>query len=228
MRYRRFIDWLLPVTDLLLAIMSFYAWWFMMTFYYGALFTDQGIRTLRYFTVDSNLFLAIALLICLVPDLKALKGAPRPRWAGYLRLSGVVGTSITFLVVLCFLGPVFGFHGMYSESSLYFHLLIPVFAFLIFVLSRSVRPLPFWPSVAFGMIPMVVYGFYYGGNLLLNGLEGPYGSNDWYGFLNGDMNRYPIALLILVLFDFLLSMLITWVGTVRVKTSDKQERVPES
>ena len=39
---------------------------------------------------------------------------------------------------------------------------------------------------------------------------------------------FGTVLLILMLFDFLLSMLITWVGTVRVKTSDKQERVPES
>ncbi len=208
----------LLIADLLLAFLVAYAWRRMFTGYEGGLFSSRGLRSLRYFTVDSNLFMGLCCVICAITEIRSLlRGTCFPAWTDALRCAGVTGVMITFLVVLAFLGPVFGFSGMYTGANLYFHGIIPILAFLSFILTRSLRQ--FSPvRVAVGMLPMLAYGVYYAGNLLLNGLTAPDGrSNDWYGFLGGDLSRFPFALLILILADLAISFGVCLAGSCRKK-----------
>ncbi|GEM_PF-1259723 len=214
----RLLNWFLVISDLVFAFLVAFSWYLLMTRAFGAVFTAQGLRNLRYFTVDSNLFLGLCMLICLVPDILSLfnPGYSAPSWVEYLRIAGVTGVTITLLVVIFFLGPVLKLQGLFVGSNLFMHLLTPLLAIISLLVTRSVRMLPgLFPGVFIGMLPMVLYGIYYAGNLLINGINGPNGSNDWYGFLGGDMSRFPVAMLTLLIFDFLLSLLLTFAGSVR-------------
>ena len=61
-------------------------------------------ETFRYFTVLSNLFVALTALILLVCEFFGVL----PAWAATLKYMGAVSVTLTFLVVLLFLWPSLG------------------------------------------------------------------------------------------------------------------------
>ncbi|MBR1685754.1 MAG: hypothetical protein IJ708_11515 [Clostridia bacterium] len=205
------------VYDALIFLFVIYAWFTMMRNSYGGMFSAAGLYSLKYFTVDSNLFAGLVSLVCLVLEIRALREGKKelPRWLSCLRLAATVGVTITFAVVLAFLGPVFGYGGLFRGANFFFHFLVPVLCILFFVFTRRKRVLPL-KATLLGMVPMLLYGVYYVGNLLINGLTDSLGyTNDWYGFLAGDLSRIPLALFIMILVDALLSLLLVVLGSKR-------------
>ena len=134
---------------------------------------SRGIRSLRYFTVLSNLLAAFAALLWQI--------RPEGTAARRIKYAAAVSVGLTFLTVLVFLGPLFGYAGMYSGANFWFHLMVPLICMLeILLLSRE--PLSRRDNLL-SVLPMLFYGIFYLGNILLNGRQG----NDWYGFITWGM-----------------------------------------
>ena len=142
--------------------------------------STRGIGSLRYFTVLSNMFAVIASVIYLINT--RLEVREPSRWAALLKFVSAAAVGLTFFVVLLFLGPVYGYvkFGLYTGSNIWLHLIVPLLAMIDSIFLDNCPILPF-KSTFFGAVPAAVYGVFYGGNLLINGVEG----NDFYGFVMG-------------------------------------------
>lgn len=162
--------------------------------------TAGGVSSLKYFTVLSNLFEGIACLVWLYKKDEEIKYA------------AAVSVTLTMIVVLTFLGPLYGYIPMFSGVSFWMHLVVPLAALLEVL---------FWNKEKFDLhdnllacIPMGIYGIFYIGNNIINGIgQWPY-TNDWYGFL---MWGYPIGILIY----FIILLLVFLIGFAIRKIKDR-------
>ena len=150
----------------------------------------EGIENYKYFTVLSNEFCGIIAVVSLV---QSLRGKPQPMLA---KLMAAAAVGLTFLVIIGFLGPLYGLLKMYRGANFFFHLILPLTAMAEFVLcpGDAAKPvtIPFWWTLL-TMIPVAVYGAFYLGNCMINGIgEWPH-TNDFYGFLNWGL---PVGLAI--------------------------------
>ena len=162
-----------------LVLLTAYAWG-QMILRAGGVLSSTGLRSLRYFTVLSNLLCGISAFIHLIVLLA--KGTAPVR---ILRLSYVAAAAVgvTLMVVLLFLGPLYGYGAMLQGANLWFHLVIPLLAVLDHWLlepgrERSRREIPL------AVIPTVLYGVCYLANILLNGVGEWPDTNDWYLFFH--------------------------------------------
>ena len=188
--------------------------WLMMTLRvdrHGAL-SSTGLRSLRYFTVLSNLMAGIASLVYAIGLIRLLRnGTSVSQGVVTLKYAATVSVALTFMTVLCFLGPGYGFDRMYTGANFWMHLVIPVLAVLdLCLLDRDPR-LPFGKTLV-ATAPMLLYAAFYTGNLLLNGMESNGHSNDWYGFAKGGISMAMLRFLILYLSDWLLAVLLRLPG----------------
>lgn len=164
------------------------------------LLTAFGLQNLRYFTVDSNLFLA---LVCLAELIAGLMGKTE-LWLERLRYMATVAVALTFTVVAVFFGPFVGFAPLYRNGNLFFHLLIPVAAILSFcLLYRRTVPLR---ETFLALIPSVLYGIYYTAVLLVRGVRFP--ETDWYGFAAGGLVGSVLSAAGIFLTTWLLALLL--------------------
>ena len=164
--------------NVLLAIAVFGAWGQMVFSGEGTL-ASTGLSSLKYFTVLSNLLEGFACLYWL---------AGRGEKGEHLKFVATVAVSITFLVVMTFLGPLYGYPAMFAGANLWLHLVVPVGAILeqIF-LSKG----PFGKKdVCLAALPVLIYGAGYLGNIVMNGVGEWPDTNDWYSFM---MWGYPGA-----------------------------------
>ena len=181
--------------NVLLAIAVFGAWGRMVVSGEGTL-ASTGLSSLKYFTVLSNLLEGFACLYWL-----AGKGAKGER----LKFVATVAVSITFLVVMTFLGPLYGYPFMFEGANLWLHLLVPVGAILeqIFLSKGTFDR----KDMLFAALPVLFYGAGYLGNILMNGVGEWPDTNDWYSFM---MWGYPGAAVIyggLILISLALGLL---------------------
>ena len=151
-------------------------------------FTARGLRSLRFFTVLSNLLAggaSAAYAICLVRLLRG-SAAVIPRGVALAKYAGAVSTALTLMTVLLFLGPRAkeGFFSMFRGANLWFHLIVPVLAALDLCCLNPDGPLSLADSLL-ACAPMALYALFYVGNLALNGLGKDGRGNDWYGFMAG-------------------------------------------
>ena len=129
---------------------------------------SSGLRSLKYFTVLSNLFEAYASTMWLYKKDEKIK---------YI---ASVSLSLTFITVVLFLGPLFGYRIMYIGSNFWFHLIVPIIAVMevIFLSKYTISK----KDNLFALMPMFIYGLFYVGNIFINGVGSWPNTNDWYGF----------------------------------------------
>ena len=151
----------------------------------AGILSPVGVAGLKFFTVLSNLFNGLAALLYalwLVPVLlRKRERVPYP--LHLLKYVSTAAVALTFLVVVVFLGPHYGFGSMYTGANLWFHLLLPLISMLEFALLDGFHPLPLRSSLL-TLLPPLCYGLAYLVNLLVNGVSH---STDWYGFVNWGM-----------------------------------------
>ena len=173
----------------------------------GGLLSSVGWDNLKYFTVLSNILCGIVALVYLTQQLTDflrrhaernarkqeiqsvsdgptsvwLKNISCPAWLMTIKLAAAAAVMVTFLVVACFFGPLYGYRYMYLGSNLWFHLIIPVLGMVEFCLLDGT--IPFRMTFLTGT-PALIYGCFYLGNVLINGKGQWPDTNDWYGFLN--------------------------------------------
>ncbi|MBQ1300566.1 MAG: hypothetical protein IIY25_05615 [Erysipelotrichaceae bacterium] len=154
--------------------------WLKMVFVFtDTALTSIGLSSLKYFTVLSNLLEAAACVVWLINGNEKIK---------YI---AAVSVTLTMVVVLTFLGPLFGYIPMFTGVSFWMHLIVPVTALLEVL---------FWSKEKFSKkdnliacIPLGLYGVFYIGNNLINGRGQWPHTNDWYAFLTWG---YPIGFLL--------------------------------
>ena len=168
------------------------------------------------FTVLSNLLLGLASLIYAVYLVRYVRsGRIVPKWAHLLKYAGTVAVTVTLMTVLLFLGPTMGYAAMFAGVNLWLHLVLPVLGIAEFVFLDTQRGISFKESLV-GVLPVLVYGAFYYGNILLNGVGEPPYTNDWYGFTLFGEQFMPVVLAVM--------LLATWVFALAVRAGNAAVR----
>ncbi len=195
------------VLDILIAFFVLYSWISMiMNWGDNGTISAGGFRNLKYFTVLSNLLMAAASILNIILTIKAKRTNDQiPAWTGKLKLAGATATALTFFVVVTFLGPVYKVVGLYSGANFWFHVAVPIMSFIDLIISDFGK-LTIRDSLT-ALIPILVYGAGYIGNLLINGFgDGTY-TNDWYGFLYWGWGVGIVIFVILILISWCMALL---------------------
>ena len=168
---------------------------------------------LKFFTVQSNLFMGVIALVFACKEIEFLKGKIDDISSKLfvLKLMSTVAVSITFLTVVCYLSQIVngGIGVLLKNSNLFFHLIIPVVSILTFILFERTNKLKakdaFW-----GIIPVALYAVFYLINVLVH-LEGGKVSPtyDWYWFVQGGLHQ-ALFVLPLMLFGTYITSLVIW------------------
>ena len=149
-----------------------------------------GLGALRYFTLLSNLFCALAALSLAL----ALLGGEVPRWIWLVKYIGVAAVTVTLLTVLIFLGPSMGYKQLLSGRDLYLHLIGPLLAIVSFCFFERLYPFPF-PLALTGVLPVLLYGVYYMYRVIYCPEEKRW--EDFYGY--NKSGKWPLSFAAMVL-----------------------------
>ncbi|MCR5348210.1 MAG: hypothetical protein K6E59_01200 [Bacilli bacterium] len=179
---RKHLPWIdLAFDATILFLAAFSATWMAMG--NNGILAEAGIGFLKYFTVQSNILLGVVAGISLPFDIllltKQRKASPLPLRIAYL--SAMVGTSLTFLVTMSFLGPMMGYGTMFQDSLLFMHLIIPLLGIARVLFFETNEEKPRWQWAFFGVIHMGLYGIYYTINVAVHNGYGQL-EYDWYMF----------------------------------------------
>lgn len=178
---------------------SFGAWIYMFADKNGGALSTDGITSLKFFTVLSNLLNG---LISLIYAVWMLKNKENTIVKKTVKLVGTAAVSLTFLTVCFFLGPVFGYGMMFSGANFWLHLICPVASILSFIIFERGTEIPF-KNTFFSVIPTALYAVGYLSNVFINGVGDVNNwneRNDFYGFfLFGNGVAAVIAVSILLI-----------------------------
>ena len=160
----------------------------------------------RFFTVDSNIFMAIMALVFSIEEIKLLKNKIKeiPLSIYILKLMATTGVSLTFLVVFAYLGPFSsgGIPSMIRNSNLFFHLLTPVLSIITFVMFEKTNKIKF-KQVFYGLLPTGLYSIYYTTNILIHAENGKVSPvYDWYWFMQKGLWTAVIMIPLFLLLTF--------------------------
>lgn len=152
---------------------------------YAMITTSDGfikgskLHALKYFTVQSNIFMGISALISLIYLL--FKKDKYPTWIVILKLMSTTCLTLTFLTVLGYLAPLMGIDMVFLGANLYMHLIIPVVSIISFIFIEPKVELKFkWNF--FSAIPSGTYGIVYISCLIAFNDYGNIEGWDWYAF----------------------------------------------
>ena len=175
----------------------------------------SNFSAFKYFTVDSNVFAGLVALAFLIFKLSPAgkRSAKLPRVLYVLKLAATTGVTLTMMVTVFFLAPhtTTNYFAYFMNSNFFMHLVTPLLCIISFVFFEPAEKQSF-PVTFAGIIPMVLYGFFYIPNILLH-LENGKTSHtyDWYGFLDGGLNTIwfviPVILAVTWIFSILLWVL---------------------
>ena len=142
-------------------------------------FDHMGIETFCMFTVNSNIFMGIAMFMTLPYTVDGLRNGyfRLPDWLVRLLYVAVTALSLTFLVSLCILSPVKGFVLIFTGSRFFLHGLCPILAIIVFCVVLKDTHLSF-ASTFLSLIPVFIYACIY---YMLVAVMGRW--EDFYGFL---------------------------------------------
>ena len=182
------------VVNICLAVMVFGAWLDMLFFAEGTL-AEVGVRSLKYFTIQSNLLVGIAAVIWLAHCKKGVSKAVES-----FKYVAAAAVALTFITVMTFLGPMYGYPEMLVGANLWLHLIVPVAAIAEIIFLSDAEYTRRDNNLA--ILPLAIYGTFYLANNVINGIGEWPDTNDWYLFLTWG---YPIGFVI-----FALLFLVTW------------------
>ena len=185
MKNRRFYLLCSFLSNVLIFVMAFYAVGMSFREHARGVYQESGWATFRYFTTDSNLLCGLASLLTAGFSLPMLLGKTErvPRSILLLKYFGTCAVSLTFTVVILFLGPVFGYGSMYGDASFYMHGVIPILAMVSWIVfDRGYRP-KLW-AVPAAMVFVAVYGIVYYFQVVIRGVSHG-GWRDFYAFTHG-------------------------------------------
>ena len=171
----------------------------------------QGADRLKFFTTQSNIFVAITALVISVPEIVVLIKSTScdssiavelPIIPLVVKYVGTAAIALTMFTVLFFLGPTQGYKEMFSGKSFFTHLANPLLAIISFCFFENVTELSLlWAILA--LVPGIIYGaLYYNKVMNLGPLNG--GWEDFYGFNVRD--RWKISLTVALIGSIIINV----------------------
>ena len=123
---------------------------------------SNNISVFKYFTFQSNIFMGFVALIYAYYQYLVIRGKNEKilQNMGIFNLIATSAVALTFVIVIAFLAPGYGFNKMYKNANLFFHLLVPVVAivnYLFFTKSDKYH----FPLTLLTIIPSFLYGVVY-------------------------------------------------------------------
>ncbi len=145
------------------------------------------LEMFKFFTVDSNLFMAMVALAFAIEEYKIIKGKVKSvsNKLYIFKLMSTTAVALTFLVVFIYLGPFSsgGIPSMIRNSNLFFHLLTPVLSIITFTSFEKTDKIAF-KKVFCGLIPTLLYAIFYITNIIVHSNNGQVSPvYDWYWFV---------------------------------------------
>lgn len=169
--------------------------------------SSRNFYAFKYFTVDSNVLAGLVSLAYIILQILQSKNKIKkiPECMHLLQLAATTGVTLTMMVTVFFLAPqsTTTYFDYFMNSNLFMHLLTPLLCIISFVFFEKTEIS--FAKTPLGLIPMILYAFYYIPNILLhldNGKVLP--AYDWYGFLVGGLGTiwFVIPLILLITYAF--------------------------
>ena len=204
------INILISIMTIIASIIMFTGFKFM--FAYDTVLESTRIGMLRFFTVQSNIFMGIVSLIFAIKEIKLLKGdIEEISIKDYvIKLMATTAVGLTFLTVFAYLGPISkdGIPSLLMNSNLFFHLLIPVISMLNFAIFERTNKIKF-KYTFISIIPTLLYEIYYLTNVLIhmeNGVVSPI--YDWYWFVQNGVWTALIVAPMMIIITYIISLVL--------------------
>ena len=182
------------VFNIIIFVIILYSWLSLVFGRANSGFMSRGLSSLKFFTILSNLLEALACLIWIYNRNEKIK---------YV---ATVSVTLTMMVTLLYLGPIFGYGMMFAGVNFWLHLAVPMTCLLEILVWNNEKYTK--KDNLMACLPLIIYGLFYLGNNLINGKGAWPHMNDWYGFL---MWGYPVGMvifIILILFVYFIGYLI--------------------
>lgn len=166
----------------------------------------SNIEMFEFFTVDSNLFMAIVAVIFAVYEIMLLAGKIKriPKWVYTLKLMSTSAVTLTFLVVFLYLGWIAkdGLPSLLMNSNLFLHLLVPITSIITFVCFEKTGLLKIKDTL-WGLVPMFLYGLFYVSNVLIHTNHGVVSPKyDFYYFVYYGVWRLVIVIPLMFMLNY--------------------------
>ncbi len=184
--------------------------------YYNESSPEAGAGTMRMFTTLSNILVAIASLLIIPYSIDGLRknNYHLPRWIVDILYIGTFCVTLTFIVASTIISIAQGFiYSMLSKSNLFFHLINPLFAILLFTFVNTDHHISFKKSFI-PLIPALVYGIVYVILAILIG-EDNGGWRDVYEF--NTFIPWPVTIILIAILSFGISNLIRYLHNLKHK-----------
>lgn len=182
----------------------------------------MGVYCFRFFTIDSNILCALTCVFVIPFNIRGLKSgrvqasygefnakdpagreAAIPKWVLICKFIGTAAVSLTFLVVMCFLGPILGYDAMFSGNNLFMHGICPILAIASFMFAErgALRFRCTWLA----LLPTLIYGLLYMTMVVIVGVDNG-GWPDFYMFNATGM--WPLTFVTLMAASFVIAVLL--------------------
>ena len=179
---------------------------------YDVVLQSTKLGMLRFFTVQSNIFMAIIAFVFAILEIRFLKGKINeiPTKAYVLKLMSTTAVGLTFLVVFAYLGPIteYGIIAMIMNSNLFFHLITPllsIFTLVVFERTSMIKfKYTFW-----GILPTFLYAIYYMINIFIHMQDGKVSPvYDWYWFVQNGVWTAIIVVPLMLLITYIITLIL--------------------
>ena len=172
---------------------------------------ETGIKVLKFFTVQSNLFAGVMALVYLIYFSRLHKsGKPIPPAINVLKFMATIDLVITFLVVALFLGFIVedGYFTLFVNANFLFHLTIPILNFISFAFFEEVPNFKF-KYTFLGIIHIILYSIFYLIVVLTHFQDGKVDIQyDWYAFAQLGLPMAFVFAVVLLLLGYFVGFII--------------------
>ena len=197
----------------IIVVIALLLMYFNIKFMSGYDFTDniQRNEMLKYFTIESNLFMAIMAVVFAIDEIKILKGKIKEiSLTKYVfKLVSTACVALTLTVVLVWLGPTTkgGLKALVMNSNLFFHLIIPLLSIIVFTIFEK-NKLSFIHTL-YGLIPLALYGIVYMPNVITHMHNGQISTQyDFYNYFQKGILVAVIAFTVQYIVMYLITCLL--------------------
>lgn len=204
------------VISILMVSLVFLAFTLNLINYYKEDVPEAGIGTTRMFTTLSNILVAIASLLIIPYSIDGLRknNYHLPRWIVDVLYIGTFCAALTFIISATIISIAQGFYtSMINKTNLFFHLINPLFAIVLFTFVNSDHNISFKKSFI-PLIPVTIYGIVYVIMAILIG-EANGGWRDVYEF--NTFMPWPITIILIAALSFGISNLIRYLHNLKHK-----------
>lgn len=167
-------------------------------------------ESIKMFTVQSNFISGIVALVMVVFEILVIlkKKEELPLWLKVLKMITTTAVTLTFLVVVFYLGFVaiaegYSYFIMFRSTNFCFHFLTPLSAIISFILFENTNKIKYRLTFL-NMIHMVLYTIFYAINVFTH--LNPDGSvnraYDWYYFVLGEKYTFIFVVIGMLLITY--------------------------